>query len=171
MGTGRAASSTATPSRGPSTSTEGQKIRLGTKISFHAENDPDLRFGFWLAGLIPVTQGSITDANGTLQRINTDRGDWEWGGAVSKGWFTGMVSYTYLGQPTDVDVRVPNLLRFGVGAEIPVLPIVHVLLEGWYNVYDGGDFPEPDYGAVERRRPSLDRPHRLGRHGAPSART
>ena len=31
---------------------------------------------------------------------------------------------------------------------LPVLPIVHVLLEGWYNVYDGGDFPEPDYGAL-----------------------
>ena len=133
---------------GPINVSEGQKVRLGTKISFHSEADPDLRFGLWLAGLIPVTQGSITDANGTLNRINTSRGDWEWGGAVTKGWFTGMVSYTYMGQPTDVDVRVPNLLKFGFGAEIPVAPIAHVLIEGWYNVYDGGDFPEPDYGLL-----------------------
>lgn len=127
---------------------EGDKIRLGTKISFHSEDDPDLRFGVWLAGLIPVTSADITDSNGTLQRINTDRGDWEWGGAVTKGWLTGTVSYQLSGQPTEVDVRVPNILRFGVGAEIPVLPILHILLEGWYNVYDGGDFPEPNYGAV-----------------------
>ena len=66
------------------------------------------------------------------------------------------------GQPTEVDVRVPNILRFGVGAEIPVLPILHIILEGWYNVYDGGDFPEPDYGAAQCRRPLLDRPHGLG---------
>jgi outer membrane protein OmpA-like peptidoglycan-associated protein len=133
---------------GPFNVSEGSKIRLGTKISFHSENDTDLRFAVWLAGLIPVTSGDVTTSTGTINRINTDRGDWEWGGAVTKGWFTGMVSYQLSGQPADVDVRVPNILRFGVGTEIPVLPIVHILLEGWYNVYDGGDFPEPDYGAL-----------------------
>ena len=127
---------------------EGQKIRVGTKVSFHSEADADLRFGLWLSGLIPVTSGDISNADGTLNRVNTSRGDWEWGGAVSKSWFTAMASYTLAGQPTEVDVRVPNWLRFGVGAEIPVLPIVHVIAEGWYNVSDGGDFPEPDYGVL-----------------------
>lgn len=127
---------------------EGQKVRMGTKISFHSEADTDLRFGLWFAGLIPVTSGDNLNPDGTVHRVQTDRSDWEWGGAVSKSWFTGMVSYTLSGQPTDVDVRVPNLLRFGVGAEIPVLPVVHVIAEGWYNVFDGGDFHEPDYGLL-----------------------
>ena len=131
---------------------EGEKIRLGTKVSFHSENDPDLRFGLWLAGLIPVNTSSVVEGDPTegvtLNRINTDRGDWEWGGSVTKGVLTGTVSYTLVGQPTTVDVRVPNWLRFGVGAEIPVLPLVHVIAEGVYNVSDGGDFPEPDYGVI-----------------------
>jgi len=127
---------------------EGEKIRLGTKVSFHSESDNDLRFGIWLAGLIPVTTGSATNEDGTINRVQTGRGDWEWGGAVTKSWFTGTVSYTLAGQPTDVDVRVPNTLRFGVGAEIPVMPTIHVIAEGWYNVFDGGDFPEPDYGLL-----------------------
>jgi len=127
---------------------EGQKIRIGTKISFHSENDPDLRFGLWLAGLIPVSSGDVYTANGTLNRVNTNRGDWEWGGAVTKSWFTGMVSYTLAGQPTDVDVRVPNLLRFGAGAELPVAPLVHAIAEVTYNVFDGGDFPENNYALL-----------------------
>ncbi len=127
---------------------EGQKIRIGTKVSFHSEADSDLRFGLWLAGLVPVTSGSATNADGTINRVQTDRGDWEWGGAVSKSWFTGMVSYTLAGQPADVDLRVPNTLRFGVGAEIPVMPTIHVIGEAFYNVFDGGDFHEPNYGLL-----------------------
>ncbi|HWZ86518.1 MAG TPA: OmpA family protein [Thermoanaerobaculia bacterium] len=137
-----------TPIAGHFRVTEGQKIRLGTKISFHSESDPDLRFGVWLSGLIPVTSGDVTTPDGTLNRVNTNRGDWEWGGAVTKGWFTGMVSYTLAGQPTDVDVRVPNTLRFGFGAEVPVTPIIHVIAEVYYNVLDGGDIAEPDYGVL-----------------------
>jgi outer membrane protein OmpA-like peptidoglycan-associated protein len=127
---------------------EGQKIRVGTKVSFHSEEDRDLRFGIWFAGLFPVTTGDVQTENGTFNRLNTKRSDWEWGGAVSKSWFTGMVSYTLAGQPTDVDVRVPNTLRFGFGAEVPVMPIVHVIAEAYYNVLDGGDLHEPDYGVM-----------------------
>ena len=137
-----------TPIAGHFRVSEGQKVRIGTKISFHSENDPDLRFGLWFAGLIPVTSGDIYTAGGTLNRLNTDRSDWEWGGAVTKGWFTGMVSYTLAGQPTTVDVRVPNTLRFGFGAEVPVTPIIHVIAEAYYNVLDGWDIPEPDYGVL-----------------------
>ncbi len=127
---------------------EGQKIRLGTKVSFHSETDPDLRFGIWLAGLIPVTTGDIQTENGTFNRLNTNRGDWEWGGAVTKSFYTLMVSYTLAGQPTEVDVRVPNTLRFGFGAEVPVAPLIHVIGEVNYNVLDGGDFPEPNYAVM-----------------------
>lgn len=128
---------------------EGQKIRVGTKVSFHSENDPDLRFGIWFAGLFPVTNNNVQTENGTFNRLNTRRSDWEWGGAVTKSWFTGDVSYTLAGQPTDVDVRVPNTLRFGIGAEVPVMPVVHVIAEAYYNVLDGGDLPkEPDYGVL-----------------------
>ncbi len=123
--------------------TEGSKIRLGTKIHFSAENDPDLRFGFWLAGHIPVGSGSVTDDNGNIQRFESQRSDWEWGGAVSKGMFTGMVSYRLTGIG-DNDVRPGNLLRFGFGAEVPIA-FVHLIGEIDYNVIDGGDFSQPDW--------------------------
>jgi len=123
--------------------TEGSKIRLGTKIHFSSENDPDLRFGFWLAGHIPVGSGSVTDDNGNIQRFESQRSDWEWGGAVSKGMFTGMVSYRLTGIG-DNDVRPGNLLRFGFGAEVPIA-FVHLIGEIDYNVIDGGDFSQPDW--------------------------
>ena len=126
--------------------TEGSKIRLGTKIHFSAENDPDLRFGFWLAGHIPVGSGSVTDDNGNIQRFESQRSDWEWGGAVSKGMFTGMVSYRLTGIG-DNDVRPGNLLRFGFGAEVPIA-FVHLIGEIDYNVIDGGDFSQPDWAEL-----------------------
>ena len=126
--------------------TEGSKIRLGTKIHFASENDPDLRFGFWLAGHIPVGTGSVTTDVGTIQRLESPRADWEWGGAVSKGIFTGMVSYRLTGIG-DNDVRPGNLLRFGFGAEVPIA-FVHLIGEIDYNVIDGGDFSQPDWAEL-----------------------
>ena len=66
---------------------------------------------------------------------------------MSKSWFTGMVSYTLVGIRDD-DIRPPNILRFGLGAEIPVLPILHIIFETYYNVLDGGDRPEPNYATL-----------------------
>jgi OOP family OmpA-OmpF porin len=127
--------------------TEGSKIRLGTKIHFSSENDPDLRFAFWLAGHIPVGTGSVQTDNGEVQRLNSPRADWEWGGAVSKSIFTGMVSYRLTGIQ-DGDIRPGNLLRFGFGAEVPIVPLVHLIGEVDYNVIDGGDFSQPDWAEL-----------------------
>jgi len=134
---------------GPFDVTESAKVRVGTKISFHSEADHDLRFGIWFSGLFPV--GDRTFWNGTdvdHQHLNTGRSDWEWGAAVTKSFYTAAISYTLVGQPTDVDVRVPNLLRFGFGAEVPVAPLIHVIGEINYNVFDGGDRPEPNYATL-----------------------
>ncbi len=136
------------PLAGPFRISEGEKIRLGTKISFHSENDPDLRFAGWLAGHIPVGNATIQTNNGEIvEGLNSRRADWEWGGAVSKSWFTGMVSYTLAGIQ-DNDVRPGNLLRFGFGAEAPITPLIHIIGEAYYNVLDGGDNPEPDWGSL-----------------------
>ncbi len=66
---------------------------------------------------------------------------------MTKGWLTGMVSYTLVGQPNDL-TRLPNLLVFGLGMDIPVLDIIHVIAEGYYTVTDGGDRPEPDWATL-----------------------
>lgn len=127
---------------------EGQKIRVGTKLNYHSEVDYDFRLAGWLAGHIPVGNSTLETQNGTpVESINSRRTDWEWGAALSKSWFTGMVSYTLVGHQDD-DVRPPNLLRFGFGGEFPVAPIIHVIFEAYYNVLDGGDHPEPDYALL-----------------------
>jgi outer membrane protein OmpA-like peptidoglycan-associated protein len=135
---------------GPFDISEGQKVRVGTKISFHSENDPDLRFAGWLAGGIPVGNSTVRSDNGDsaqIDNLNSRRADWEWGAAVTKSYFTGMVSYTLVGIQ-DNDIRPANLLRFGFGAEVPVVPLIHVIGEVVYNVTDGGDRPEPDYAVL-----------------------
>ena len=128
---------------------EGRKIRVGTKFNFVSEADPDFRVAGWLAGHVPVSNATITiDENGTVtDRLNSRRADWEWGGAITKGVFTGMVSYTMAGKH-DEDIRPPNDLRFGVGVELPVAPIAHVIIEADRHVMDGGDRPEPDYSML-----------------------
>jgi outer membrane protein OmpA-like peptidoglycan-associated protein len=137
------------PLVGPFDISEGRKIRVGTKFNFVSEADPDFRLGFWLAGHVPVSNATITiDENGTLTDVlNSRRADWEWGAAATKGIFTGMVSYTLVGKH-DLDIRPPNDLRFGVGVDIPVAPIAHVIIEADRHVLDGGDRPEPDYSML-----------------------
>jgi outer membrane protein OmpA-like peptidoglycan-associated protein len=82
-----------------------------------------------------------------MQSLNSRRADWEWGAAITKSIFTGLVSYQLSGEQ-DNDVRVPNLLKFGFGVDVPVAPLIHVLGEVNYNVLDGGDYPEPDYATL-----------------------
>ncbi len=137
------------PLVGPFDIQEGEKIRLGTKVNFHSEVDPDFRMALWMAGHIPTSNATIRiDENGTVtDRLNSRRADWEWGAAATKGIFTGMISYTMSGKH-DEDIRPANELRFGVGVEVPVLPIVHVIVELDRNVLDGGDRPEPDYSML-----------------------
>lgn len=137
------------PLVGPFDVQEGQKIRLGTKFNFHSEADYDLRFAGWIAGHIPVSNATIRiDENGTVtDQLNSRRADWEWGGAVTKSIWTGMVSYKLVGKH-DEDIRPPNDLRFGIGVDIPVAPIANVIIEVDRHVMDGGDRPEPDYSLL-----------------------
>ena len=137
------------PLVGPFNIQEGEKIRLGTKVNFHSEADPSLRMALWLAGHVPTSNATIRiDENGTVtDRLNSRRADWEWGAAATKGIFTGMISYTMVGKH-DEDIRPPNELRFGVGVEVPLMPIVHLIFEIDRNVLDGGDRPEPDYSMM-----------------------
>ena len=136
------------PLVGPFDISEGRKIRIGSKFNFFSEADPDFRVGFWLAGHVPVSNATITiDENGTVtDQINSRRADWEWGGAATKGIFTGMVSYTLAGKH-DEDIRPSNDLRFGVGVDVPI-SIVHLIFEVDRHVLDGGDRPEPDYSML-----------------------
>jgi OOP family OmpA-OmpF porin len=133
---------------GPFSASEGTKVRVGTKFNFHSEADRDFRIAGWLAAHIPVGDPLVQSGTGDqIEAVNSPRTDWEWGAAISKSWFTGLVSYTLSGDQ-DNDVRVPNLLRFGFGAEVPIAPIVHFIGELYYNVPDGGDFPEPDWAMM-----------------------
>jgi len=133
---------------GPFSASEGTKVRVGTKFNFHSEADPDFRVAGWLAAHIPVGDPVVQGGNGDqVEALNAPRTDWEWGGAISKSWFTGMISYTMSGEQ-DNDVRVPNLLRFGFGAEVPVTSLIHFIGETYYNVPDGGDNPEPDWAML-----------------------
>ena len=140
---------------GPFNAAEGQKIRIGTKLNFHSEVDPDFRIAGWLAGHVPISDVDPVGGPGdTIEAVNSPRADWEWGAAISKSWFTGMVSYTLSGgqdDPINLDdtIRVANIVKFGVGATIPVgHPMVQVIVEALYNVYDGGDFPQNDYAQL-----------------------
>jgi len=140
---------------GPFNASEGQKIRLGTKFNYHSEVDPDFRIAGWLAGYIPISDRDPVGGPGsTIEAVNSPRADWEWGAAISKSWFTGMVSYTLSGSqngPTQTSdqIRVANKVKFGVGATIPVgTPMIQVIIETLYNVYDGGDFPQNDYAEL-----------------------
>jgi outer membrane protein OmpA-like peptidoglycan-associated protein len=125
----------------------GSKVRVGTKISVHSEADPDLRIAGWFSGLFSIGNTNISNEQGDITTLNTGKSDWEWGAAVSKSVFTGMVSYTLVGQPTDAP-RIPNILVFGLGTDIPIVPLIHLIFEGYYTVLDGGDLPEPDYGTL-----------------------
>ena len=137
------------PLVGPFDIQEGRKIRVGTKFNFHSEADYDLRFAGWLAAHIPVSNATIdVDEQGTVTDVlNSRRADWEWGAAVTKSIFTGMISYTLAGKH-DQDIRPSNDLRFGFGVDVPVMPMLHVIAEIDRHVMDGGDNPEPDYSML-----------------------
>jgi outer membrane protein OmpA-like peptidoglycan-associated protein len=120
-------------------SNESRKIRIGTKYEFVSEVDPDFRLALLLAGRIPVGGGS-TD----LDKINSGRTDWEWGAVLTKGIVTGLVSYQLSGRH-DQDIRVSNILRFGVGVDVPVAPYLHIIGELDRNILQGGDLPQPSY--------------------------
>jgi OOP family OmpA-OmpF porin len=125
---------------------EGRKVRIGTKLNFISEADPDFRIALFAAAHAPVSNATIRqDEQGIVaDELNSRRADWEWGAAATKGFFTGMASYLLAGRH-DQDLRPANLLRFGFGVDVPVLPILHIIGELDRTITDGGDFAEEDY--------------------------
>jgi outer membrane protein OmpA-like peptidoglycan-associated protein len=132
--------------RAPFKSDEGRKVRIGTKVNFFSEGGSDLRVAGYLAVHAPVSNGTIRqDEQGIVaDQVNSRRTDWEWGAVLTKGIFTAMSSYTLAGRH-DQDIRPSNILRFGFGVDVPIVPFFHVIGELDRNIHDGGDFAEEDY--------------------------
>ena len=156
---GRAARSTAFRFRRRSDVNAAEDPNVGTKVTFFSETDTDLRVGVWLDFAHPRQQQRRRhDARWRLLRIRSTRAAPTGSGAASSrrasspGWFP-----TSLAGHQDFDVRPPNLLRFGVGVDLPLKPLtnLHVIGEIDYTIEDGGDLPEPNYVDVQRRRPLL----------------
>ena len=122
---------------------EPRKIRIGSKYKFVSESDPNLRIAFFASALIPISHSNLRrdQVDADLDHIKTRRGDFEWGAAVTKGIFTGVISYQ-LSSRHDEDIRVANRLRFGAGVDVPVAPFLHIIGELDRTIADGGDFPE-----------------------------
>ena len=138
-----------------------RRSALGTKINFHSEDDPDLRFGLWLAGLIPVEhRGPSPTPTATLQRDQlATAADWEWGGAVTKGCSRAWCPTSSSGQPTDIDVRRAEhpAVRLRRGDPGPADRPHPRSRSSTTTSTTAATSPEPDYGAAERRRPLLVR--------------
>jgi outer membrane protein OmpA-like peptidoglycan-associated protein len=129
--------------RSPFDADESRKIRIGSKYKFVSESDPGLKFALFASALIPITQASLhaDQVDADLDHIKTRRTDFEWGVALTKGIFTGVVSYQ-LSSRHDQDIRVANRLRFGAGVDVPIAPYLHLIGELDRTIMDGGDFPE-----------------------------
>lgn len=119
--------------------TESRKIRIGTKYEFVSEADPDFRLSLLLASDIPVGNSSPD-----LDKIHSGLPDWEWGAVLTKGIVTGLVSYQISGAH-DNDIQVSNILRFGLGVDVPIAPYLHVIGEIDRNILERGDNPQPSY--------------------------
>jgi outer membrane protein OmpA-like peptidoglycan-associated protein len=128
---------------------EPRKLVVGTKYRIYSEADSDFRLGLWLAAHVPMGQATmhVDQVDADVDRVKSRRTDWEWGVAGTKGIVTGMVSYQLSGRH-DQDIRVSNLLRVGVGVDLPVMPILHVIAELDRNIYDGGDLPAEPYSLL-----------------------
>jgi outer membrane protein OmpA-like peptidoglycan-associated protein len=136
------------PLRGAFTADEPRKLRIGTKYVFTSD-ETSFRIGVWAAAHVPMGQASIhgDQSVADIDRIKSRRTDWEWGAVGTQGIFSGMVSYTLMGRH-DLDVRVANRLRFGLGVDVPVMPMLHVIGELDRTNYDGGDFPEENHSML-----------------------
>lgn len=129
---------------------EARKIRVGTKYRFLSETpDSDFRLGLWTAANIPISHTTLEkgETDPDLDHIKSRRTDWEWGAVLTKGIFSGGVSYQLSGRHDD-DVRVANRLRFAAGVEIPFLHWFSGIAELDRTIFDGGDFPEENYSAL-----------------------
>jgi outer membrane protein OmpA-like peptidoglycan-associated protein len=128
---------------------ESRKIRIGTKYKFVSESDPNFKVALFASILAPISHSNITrdQLNADLDHIKTRRTDFEWGAVLTKGIFTGVVSYQ-LSSRHDEDIRVANRLRFGAGVDVPIAPFLHLIGELDRTIMDGGDFPEENYSML-----------------------
>jgi outer membrane protein OmpA-like peptidoglycan-associated protein len=126
-----------------------RKLRIGTKVRWVSEADPDLRIAGFGAVDIPIGHTTLTvnSADVDVTEVNSRRSDWEWGAVVTKGILSFMGSYTLSGKH-DNDIRVSNLLRFGAGVDVPVLPFFHAMAEIDRTIFDGGDLPPDNYSML-----------------------
>lgn len=122
---------------------ESRKIRIGSKYKFVSESDPNFKVALFASALVPISHSNIRrdQLDADLDHIKTRRTDFDWGVVLTKGIFTGVVSYQ-LSSRHDEDIRVANRLRFGAGVDVPVAPFLHVIGELDRTIMDGGDFPE-----------------------------
>jgi outer membrane protein OmpA-like peptidoglycan-associated protein len=127
---------------GPFRADEPRKLEIGTKYRLFSEADSDFRLGLWLAAHVPMGQSTIhvDQVDADVTRVKSRRTDWEWGVAGTKGIFTGMISYQLSGRH-DQDIRVSNILRVGIGVDVPIMPMLHLIGELDRTIYDGGDLP------------------------------
>ena len=129
---------------------EARKIRVGTKYRFLPETpDSDFRLGLWMAVDIPISHTTIEkgETDPDLDHIKSRRTDWEWGVVLTKGIFSASGSYQLSGRH-DNDLRVANRLRFAAGVEVPFVPWFHGIAELDRTIFDGGDYPEENYSAL-----------------------
>jgi len=126
-----------------------RKIRLGTKYRWISEADPDLRIALFGAVHLPTghTTLEVNQVDADVTEVNSRRTDWEWGAVVTKGILSVLGSYTLSGKH-DNDIRVSNILRFGVGVDLPIVQFFHLIGEVDRNIYDGGDLPADNYSML-----------------------
>ena len=129
--------------RGPFDADEPRKIRIGSKYKFVSESDASLKVALFASAQIPISHSNLRrdQVDADLDHIKTRRTDFEWGVALTKSIFTGVVSYQ-LSSRHDEDIRVANRLRFGAGVDVPIAPFLHLIGELDRTIMDGGDFPE-----------------------------
>jgi outer membrane protein OmpA-like peptidoglycan-associated protein len=128
---------------------EPRKIRFGTKYKFVSEQDPSFKVALFASTQIPISHSNLRrdQVDADLDHIKTRRTDFEWGIALTKGIFTGVVSYQ-LSSRHDEDIRVANRLRFGAGVDVPIVPYLHLIGELDRTIMDGGDYPEENYSML-----------------------
>ncbi len=130
-------------------SDEPTKIRFGTKVRLFSEVDSDLRIGLFLSAGVPVGHANlhVDEVDADVNRVESRRADWQWGGVITKGIFNGVISYQLSGRH-DNDIRVANLLRVGFGVDVPIVPFLHVIGELDRTMPDGGDLPSDSYSML-----------------------
>ncbi len=159
---------------GPFKASEGTKIRVGTKFNFHSEVDHDFRIAGWLAAHIPdrrrppSSRSRRADRRRQLapRRLGVGRCGFE---VVVHGHD---FVHDVRRQEQTTYVRVPNLLRFGVGATIPVhAASSRSSPRPTTTCSTAATYPRTRLRQAQRRRPHLVRANSAGPFRRPSAPT